>query len=187
MNAERREQYIDFICVRLCRATRQLEMLREPLTAHLGNMDDETIFTVVELAHLCPENVKFSDDAGELISLIFDENSDDIRFFGKHLQDFKDREISLQNFSLLLSTLRYLEMVGEGEDYPYMESHYRLMHVYSERVPYHHNDELVTLVHEHADRSDEIVDLMYREGIRDPGLIREHMRNAAPALKDGLL
>jgi hypothetical protein len=186
---EHREYLINFTCTRLCPDKRQLEHLRENMTFHLENMDDETLFTVAELADLCPQDRRYSDESGVVISLIFEEEEvKSIQFFGLHLEDFRNKDISLQHFSLLLSSVRYLELVSEGEDYPHMKSHYKLMrYQYNDRTPHHHDDDMLRLVHEYPDKSEDIVNIVYREGIRDAGLVREHLKNAAPALKDGLL
>lgn len=192
MNEAEREQCIAHVATKAMGTGRHSEFIREPLLTYLRQMDDRTLRAVAVLTNLIPSSKSYSDEISAVRSLILggeDTDHRDIRTFANHIQELENRDITLQDLILLLSTLRYLELVDEeGEEYPYLASHVKLMrYQYRDDLPYHHNDELVKLVHDNHERHEEIVNLMYRESIKDVGLIGEHLRNKAPALKDGIL
>jgi hypothetical protein len=79
-------------------------------------------------------------------------------------------------------------MDSEEENCPHIQSHIEVSkYSRSSRIPYHQNEELVALVHEYYWRKDEIINLMQVKGIKDIGLVREHLLNESPALAEGIL
>lgn len=168
---------------------RLTEYFREPLTWKLNSFDDDDLAATAMLAGHGVE--RHAERAKEALvrGLIMSEENLDIRTLASHLGYLDDLKLSMGEVHMMLSALRYLELLPpEDEHYPYLKSHEKL-YLYSDssRIPYHQNDELIRLVHEYPEKHEEIVNLIHVQGITDVGLVREHVANAAPVLSDGLL
>lgn len=178
-------------CIQFIAAVIVPQDMAEHLSSFLDLLDSETLYCAGDLASI---SMRLSErEAREhkscLSGMIYMEESTDIRTVANHIDLIERDVLSLPAMTMLLPTLRELELMdSDAEEYDYFTAHAKLSRYSTmDRIPYHQNDELVKLVHEYQHRNDEVVNLIHRQGISDPGLIRVHLTNDAPALTDGLL
>lgn len=189
MKTEHREGFMRGIAMSCCEDENMREFLTEKLIFTMELFDDDTL---VAIAMILGHNVdrNYQREQRTLVrGMIFGSEALSIRTLASHLDDLPALEINLMDAYLLLDSLRHLELFLPDEDYyPFLKSHANLLrYAKGSPVPYHHNDELVRLVHEYPEKHEEIVNLIHIEGITDAGLVREHLLNAAPALAEGIL
>lgn len=185
MNPEYREATISFIGMASCDDVALWEHLKEPMTWILeGFSDDDLRLTALLASHLVPRHEEMSKKR-LLRSLINNGDFLGIRTLVNHLDEIQEMQMSMHDACYLLDSLRRLKLMSDDDDYyPFLKSQEPLLR---KNIYGNQNDELMKLVHDYPQKSDEIITLFYTKGIKDAGLVRVHVENKAPALTDGIL
>jgi hypothetical protein len=184
---ENREEFMRYIAMSCCDDERMRDVLADLLVFEMELLDDDTLAaTAMILGHRVDRNYQYEQRA-LVRGMIMGGEALDIRTLASHLDDLHTAGINLMDTYLLLSSLRYLELISDDDEYyPFLNAHAALSSRYS-RIPYHQNEELIRLVHEYPEKHEKIARIIHIDGITDIGLVREHLLNAAPVLVDGIL